>query len=894
MKKLVLLSLLFFIFLSGCKTNKNDLDVFSEWSFQCRESGDYFYEDNGVLKFGEKPANDAYLWIAESTDTESVKLKNKQTGNYLQVDSEGNVVSGKSEGADVKNMTWAYKGFSIREMTNCSWYTLNLEGTDDLYLSKSGNGLKLAPLDRKNDFQSHWTIVREDGSTLPYAFSPDSVVEASFLGMRTSKAISDTEILSNYHGNGGRWVLEKDISAFPQFTADNNKMIVALYNMALEEMQKNLRSDSTFATGALWPDTWTRDAVYSIYFAFSWIHKDISKNTLLKQTLSNPKEALQDTGTGGSWPISTDRVVWAMAAWEYYLSTGNIDWLAQVYDGLAYTAKKDMHVAFDKNVGLYKGEACSMDWRTHTYPNWFSNENIGESFSAGTNSLHMFLYEFLGRSAKLLGKSKDEIELWEKQNDTVKKAINNYFWDKEQGLYTAYLYPEFMNYESSQRVDVMSNGLAVLLGAANEEQTKSVIDNYPLYPYGAAVLYPSIPDDFAYHNKGIWAIWQTPYMYAAKRAGNMAVADHLMKTLIRQGAMFLTHKENMTYDTGYDRNTALNSDRQLWSVASYISIVYRMIFGMEMTETGMTFNPVISPDLIKGNVYLKNFNYRDAVLDITVTGVGNKVKSLKVNGIEQSLPYELPATSKGNIEIVIDMMEDHSVPGNINLVEAGPGKCWSPIEFVIKEDNGKLSWEQQDGLKYIVVGTNIKEEATSPYDLTGKPNGFYSVYSIDSKGFESDLSNPIIHSSFKTKYEAEDGKFKSSVGKTSKDFSGSGYVLDFSRNNSEMEFIVDLPEDGTYAFALVGSNGVKLHDVYCFIRSAFVDGVDAGTFILESSGDWNHWTTSNYLIIKDMKQGKHTLKLLLNPEKMGYDNNMSFDKKNQNDAYLDYLKVVKM
>ena len=82
-----------------------------------------------------------------------------------------------------------------------------------------------------------------------------------------------------------------------------------------------------------------------------------------KQTLQNPKEALQDTGSGGSWPISTDRVVWAMAAWEYYLYTGDKSWLESVYDGLKYTAQKDIHVAFDANAGLFKGETCSMDWR---------------------------------------------------------------------------------------------------------------------------------------------------------------------------------------------------------------------------------------------------------------------------------------------------------------------------------------------------------------------------------------------------------------------------------------------------------------------------------------------------------------------------------------------------
>lgn len=38
-------------------------------------------------------------------------------------------------------------------------------------------------------------------------------------------------------------------------------------------------------------------------------------------------EVEQDTGTGGSWPISSDRVVWCIAAWEAYCLTGDGDWL---------------------------------------------------------------------------------------------------------------------------------------------------------------------------------------------------------------------------------------------------------------------------------------------------------------------------------------------------------------------------------------------------------------------------------------------------------------------------------------------------------------------------------------------------------------------------------------
>ncbi|HAQ19743.1 MAG TPA: hypothetical protein DCR40_11000 [Prolixibacteraceae bacterium] len=44
---------------------------------------------------------------------------------------------------------------------------------------------------------------------------------------------------------------------------------------------------------------------------------------------------IQDTGTGGAWPVSSNRVVWAMAAWEIYTYTGDRNWLESCSYGFA-------------------------------------------------------------------------------------------------------------------------------------------------------------------------------------------------------------------------------------------------------------------------------------------------------------------------------------------------------------------------------------------------------------------------------------------------------------------------------------------------------------------------------------------------------------------------------
>jgi hypothetical protein len=880
--------LLFVLF--SCKTSAPAGKIYSEWAYQNRQTGEYMYEEDGKLRSGKAPVDERYYWIHEATETNAVRIRNKKTGHYLQLDRSGQLLLGPVSSGNKES--WLFKGFDFATMTNCSWYTFQVNDSSAArMLYQQGDQIAVGEQDRNKNFATQWTIVRQAGSTLPFAITSDTVMDASFLGERMAWARSPSEIVSDYHGKGRAWKLQQDISPYPKFTAEANPMLAALYQMAMEEMILDVRADSTFCAGKLWTDTWTRDAVYSIYFAFSWINPKISLNTLRKQTLKDPDEALQDTGTGGSWPMSTDRIVWAIAAWEYYLTTGDKNWLKEAYESLRYTAEKDIHVAFDDSIGLFKGEACSMDWRTHTYPNWFSNENIGESFSTGTNALHHFNYSFLEKAGTILNDTAN-IEKWVHYKNTLRTSINKYCWNKEKGLYTAYLYPAFMQYRPSDRVDIMSNGLCALLGVTSTDQSDQILERYPMYPYGGSVLYPSIPDDFAYHNKGIWAVWQTPLMFMAGKRQHMEVATHLMKSLIRQGAMFLTHKENMTYDTGFDENTALNSDRQLWSVAAYASMIYRMLIGMEYTEEGIRFHPTVPAELIKGPISLENFRYRNCQLTIHVQGTGQQIKTITVNGKPESADYVLPSTATGSYTIAIQMADDKAAAKKWNLVNPGPGKDWSPVEPVLRQKDNNLNWAAVDGQSFYISGPGINEKQASPFSLAGKPAGYYSVYAENKQGFRSDLSNPVLHTDFRQRIEAE---LTGQVQKNASGFSGTGYVEDLTSRPANQAFELEIPETGNYAITLRGSNGRGPHDVYCYIRSVELDGKDIGTFILESSGNWNQWTYSNQLRLPDLSKGKHRVRILFNPEKKGYDNNMSYAKGSgyRNEAYIDCLDLVR-
>ncbi len=828
----------------------SNLLIIAIWLLHNRLAGGYLCED-GSLTLSQTEAAE---WVIEA-DGAGTRIKSRTSGKpLLQLDA-----------------VWEYGGFDFATKENAGWYTLCPAPGKHLLLKDGKAAVGIS--DRNTDFSAHWTFVRNDSGTVPYAIGADCVRESSFLGERTAKALSPTEITSDYHGPH-TWTLSKDISDLPQFSAKGSPLITALYNMALEESLLDIRpQDGTFMAGMLWPDTWTRDIVYSIYFAYSWLFPEISRKTLEKQTLKNPSEALQDTGSGGSYPVSTDRVVWAIAAWEYYLATGDKDWLEQVYEGLGNTARKDLHIAYDRNVHLFKGETCSMDWRTHTYPNWFTNAVIGESYSSGTNALHLFLYTFLGKASVILKRPAEEVTLWNTVESELRQGINDVFWDGEKSLYRCWAYPQMTGYLVSDKVGCMSNGLAAILGAASAQQCSAMLENYPLYAYGAAVLYPSKPEGYAYHNKSVWPVWQTPLMYAAKKSGNLAVTDHIIGSAVRAGALFLTHKENMTYDTGYDRNTALNSDRQLWSVASFLSIVYRIFFGMEMSPEGLAFRPYV-PKIAGNSLTLKNFHYRRAVLDISLKGIGSDIVSLKVNGRKKKAGYILPASAKGKYRIEIELGPSAS-RGKANIVPAGPGACWAPVEPVIRLEQNKVNWTAVPGCTYALVGKGIRiENIHTPYDISTLPDGYYSVVAIGPDGFSSDLSNPVLKTSWTKTYD---------VG-----------VQDYSASHEDFSVEFGVPSGGDYVLWFEGSNGRGPHEVYCAVRSVFIDGKDAATAILTAEGDWDLVTLSNHITLRGLSAGKHTLTVKFNPEGKGYDDNMSHGKADQNDWIARRLLIAKI
>ncbi len=676
------------------------------------------------------------------------------------------------------------------------------------------------------------------------------------------------------------WKLSTDISQKPSYKSDQ-PIVDALFNLSLEEALKNIEPDSTFRTGAKWGGVWTRDISYSIFLAFAYHQPDIAKISLLKKV--KRKRIIQDTGSGGAWPISSDRTTWVLAAWEIYKATGDKDWLQLAFEIIKNTLDDDAKVLANHETGLYKGESSFLDWREQTYPKWMSNMDIHVSQNLGTNVVHYQAHRILALMAKELNQPGEQ---YEHTAATIKEAINKQLWMEDKGYYAQYIYGR-LYYNQSPRFEALGEALSVLFDVANEQQATSIFEKSPLTAFGATCIYPQIPGIPPYHNNAIWPFVQSYWNLAAAKAGNEAALTHGLAAIYRAAGFFLTNYENMVAETGDFNGTEINSDRMLWSMAGNLAMVHRVFMGIHFETDGIHFAPAV-PSAYTGTKTLSNFKYRNALLSITVKGTGNKIASIKMDGKE--LPGALlPASTTGNHSIEIELDNQPFKSNKINLVQ----NEFTLADPQVKWNGNKLEWRAVDGVvtyKIYKNGKAIAETKEGSFSIADKNLAEYKITAIGKNGYESFTSEPVLYvqESAVQKVEIETIGGKASLPFVN--FSGSGFTEISTAKNKSILIPVTVAEDGNYLIDFRYSNGSGPWntDNKCAIRSLYNGTSYMGSVVFPQRGtdEWSDWGYSNSYRVS-LKKGSNQLKLVFED----WNNNMNVD---VNRAMLDYMRIIKL
>ncbi|HEX8777691.1 MAG TPA: Six-hairpin glycosidase-like protein, partial [Rhodanobacter sp.] len=368
---------------------------------------------------------------------------------------------------------------------------------------------------------------------------------------------------------GGGFLLQathdrRAIPAPPYAVQTASPLFDGLYAMA----QDDLRQDSVtsihdaayehdqpipctcFETGDKWHYVWTRDLSYAVDLGL-WRFDAARARNGLRFKLSDSRVpgtpqgpfAVQDTGSGGSWPVSTDRVAWFLAARHLLDDPAFAD---TTWRALTATLAQDRRYAFDAGMGLYRGETSFLDWREQSYPAWMANDvvPIAQSYALSTNVLH---YQALELAARMADQRHDaRAAEYRSQAEALKAAINARFWREDRGMYMSYLGGDGAPYDT---YDLLGLALAIDSGVADSGRARQSLANYPVWPAGSPVIWPERADQPIYHNRAIWPFVSAYALRAARRLDDPAHIAFEITSIMRGAALAGSNMENYELTT---------------------------------------------------------------------------------------------------------------------------------------------------------------------------------------------------------------------------------------------------------------------------------------------------------------------------------------------------------
>lgn len=460
-----------------------------------------------------------------------------------------------------------------------------------------------------------------------------------------------------------------------------NDLFDAVFQLALEEAKENSVSaikdgafrngqpfpcaeGGCFETGRKWNYVWTRDTSYAVDLGLAFVDPIRAKNSLdfklSERRAGGGLEIVQDTGSGGSYPVSTDRSVWAIGARTVLaqLSGPARDaFRDRALDAAGNVIARDRAVVFDATDGLYRGEQSFLDWREQSYPSWTAVDvvNIASSKALSTNVDHLALLELAADLAEEKGES-ESASSRRQAAQALRTAIRTRFWLPDEEQFSTYVTTE-LDQAPARQFDLLGTSLAILYDVATPEQAAAALAKYPTLPKGPPVVFPQEKDTAIYHNRAIWPFVTAYWARAAKKAGSDGAFDAAIASLLRGAALNLSNMENLEvvsgtpfFADGAASGPVVNSQRQLWSVGGYIGAIEGAIFGVEPMSGGARFTPFMTGGLRRTlfanaeSLVLNNVSVRDKKVTVVLRlppkadGAGAlTVAKLTVNGVPTAL-----------------------------------------------------------------------------------------------------------------------------------------------------------------------------------------------------------------------------------------------------------------
>lgn len=658
-------------------------------------------------------------------------------------------------------------------------------------------------------------------------------------------------------------------SQFPEYHSDQ-PLIDVLYSLAIKEISDSMPSTNLPYT------TYLSLAALNPHKALQILKKS------LKETHAVP-EISQPDGIGGGWPVTTDRIAWAMAIWEIYKSTGDKSILAHALPALENTLNCDMRAAWNDSHKLMHGAVTTPGNPASYYPEWMSPVDIYESMCLGSNV--MFAYAFKVRDMMIHELPDSDFKpMWVGMDQEIANSLNTSLWIPKSGVYGQYLYGGVFPILSVTN-DNFAQALAIIFGIANPEMAKSIISRTPSIPSGISVTYPLIKDTIDAGDGNAEAITGAFWNIASAKSRNMKAVEKGIGTTLHDAALYAVEKGVLSDSAGV---ASQHSRPAVWNSSGIAAMVLRVIMGIDFRNNGISFDPIV-PSSLPGEKRLSGLKYRNANLTVKIYGTGESIKAFSVNSVPQS-EYFLPDTVSGEVTVEITMDNRPAKESKIDDKEPE----WMPETPVIAwntPSHGCVT-NGSKGIRYTTYMNSNLVETTESDSVSLIPQGGYTlmnVVPVTEAGIAGFSCKPHEYINSENTMLIPASKMSATGTALIADHKLAGkFVETTTRYNTALHFNVRAEEVGDYLFDVSYCNGSGAADQgdKCALRLLYIDGAEAGAIVMpqQGAGKWDSPAFSNMIHVK-LRKGTNHLSLRYSLDNMNIETNT---------ALIQYARIIKL
>jgi len=481
-----------------------------------------------------------------------------------------------------------------------------------------------------------------EGDIIAYCPSPGSI-ESTVSLSRLDSLYAHVDTSRVHFVEGKRWKKRKKRPVtMPEYKSDQS-LINALYDMSVDRI-----SDAVDKSGRFAPSQSNYSRLYcTLYLSLAALKPHQSMATL-RSIVDRDSIIMQREG---QWPVVSDHIGWATAAWEVYKVTGDRTWLSYSRRVIEKTLNINREVLLDHETGLMHGAGYTssrpLGVRRMT---WMGYNDLFACMSLGNNILTANAYAILADMCDELDIEND----YQKDAQRIKDAINQHLWNEDKGFYSSFLYG--MAYpRQAPLADNTAQAMCVLWGIADDNRAENLIAQTPISNQGVNVSYPAANPIEPYFTHSSWATTQALWNLAAAWVGNVNALRHGLGALYRAQALYQSrgiHMQDVTID-------------ELGTSASNAAMIMRVLMGMSFKSEGIEFSPTV-PACFHGKKTLSGFNYRKAIINVTIQGTGNDVQSITDNGKPLESAF-LPNDIEGQHDIVITLQHDNRASQHVTI-----------------------------------------------------------------------------------------------------------------------------------------------------------------------------------------------------------------------------------